>query len=326
MEYFGDYSALIGDIGATNVRFAIYYNQKIQKVEQYKCADFLSLGKAILHYINTVLEEDIPVPNNGAIAIACPVIGDEVQMTNHPWKFSISKLKENLRMDSLEIVNDFTAISCALPFFSLGDVHKVQNKGETIIKHPMCAIGPGTGLGASTLISIGSDFFPLPGEGGHATLCGINEREEKVISYLREKQELVSFETVLSGQGIVNLYKAICTISDEKPEEKLTPEKIIEKAINKESSRHLETLEMFCSFLANMSGNLALNIGAKGGVFLVGSIVNSIKDFIDHSDFRETFENKEGMKEYLSNIPVYMIVHPTPAFIGLKYIINKINE
>jgi glucokinase len=326
MNYLGNYSALIGDIGATNIRLAIYYNQKIQKVQQYKCSDFLSLEKAILHYTNTELEEEIPVPQMGAIAIACPVIGDEVQMTNHPWKISVSKLKEDLRMDCLEIVNDFTAVSSALPFFSLSDIHKIQDKGNTILKHPMTVIGPGTGLGAATLISIGQEFFPLPGEGGHASIAGTNEREERVISYLREKHELVSFETVLSGQGIINLYEALCEISDEKPERKITSEEIVERALAGESARYLETLEMFCSFLANMAGNIALTVGSKGGVFLVGSIISSIKDFIEESSFRETFENKEGMKDYLENVPVYIIMHPTPAFVGLKYIINKINE
>lgn len=326
MNYLGDYAALVGDIGATNVRLAIYYNQKIQKIQEYKCEEFLSLEKAILHYINTELEEDIPVPNMGAIAMACPVIGDDIQMTNHPWKISASKLKDNLRMQSLEIVNDFTAVSCALPFFSLSDIHKIQDKGETILKHPMAVIGPGTGLGASTLISIGSDFFPLPGEGGHASIAPVNEREEKVIDYLRQKQTLISFESVLSGQGIKRLYEALCFISDEKPEEDLTSEQIIEKAIAKEGARYLETLEVFCSFLANMAGNMALTVGAKGGVFLVGNIVSSIKEFIDSPTFREIFENKEGMQNYLENIPVYVILHPTPAFVGLKYIINKINE
>ncbi|MCV6599793.1 MAG: glucokinase [Alphaproteobacteria bacterium] len=326
MRYFGNYSSLIGDIGATNIRLAIYYNQKVQKIKEYKCSDFATLDKAIFNYINTELEEDIPVPVNGAIAIACPVIGDQIQMTNHPWNFSITKLKETLRMESLEIVNDFTAVSCALPFFSLSDIHKIQDKGKTILKHPMSVIGPGTGLGAATLVSIGSDFYPLPGEGGHVTMSARNDREGKIIAQLRKNHGLVSFEKILSGQGIINLYTAICQISNEEPEEGLTSEELVIKGTNGESARMLETIEMFCSFLGNMAGNMALTVGSKGGVFIVGNIVNAMKDFLETSCFRESFEDKEGMREYLENIPTYIITHPTPAFVGLKYIINKINE
>jgi len=326
MHFLSDYSALIADVGATNIRLAIYYNQTIQKIKQYKCADFSSIEKAIDKYINNELEEDIPTPSVGAIALACPVIGDKVKMTNHDWEFSIRKLEEHLNMVCLEVVNDFTALACALPFLSLNDIYKIQGIGETLNKHPMCVIGAGTGLGISTLINIGSDYFPLPGEGGHMTLSGLNEKEEKIISYLREKFSLASFETVLSGKGIINIYETLCYLRDEEPDEKITPEEIFEKARNKESSIYLETLEVFSSFLANISGNIALSVGAKGGVFLVGNIISSIREFIDSPVFREIFENKDNMSDYLSNIPVYIVTYPTPAFLGLKYIINKVNE
>jgi len=316
---------LIGDIGATNVRFAIYLNQKIQKQQSYKCKDFSSIEKAIKNYINTELEENIPVPIGGAIAIACPVIGDEVQMTNHPWKFSISKLQENLGWESLKIVNDFTALSCALPFFSLSDLHKIQDKGKIVLKHPMAVIGPGSGCGASTLISIGSDFFPLPGEAGHSTISGTNPTEDAIIAILKRDNEIVSFETVLSGKGIVNLYKAVCEIDAVKPL-KIDQETIVEKALHKADDQCFEALNLFCSFLGNLAGNMTLTVGAKGGLFLAGGIIPNIKDFLETSIFREKFESKEGMQGYLQGIPTYVITHPTPAFVGLKYIINKINE
>ena len=151
------------------------------------------------------------MPRQAAIAIASAITGDRVAMTNHPWSFSISALRQHFGFERLEVINDFTAQALALP--RLGPADRIAVGGGTAVPGtPLAVLGPGSGLGVSGLVPNGARWLALTGEGGHATMAAANDRESAVLGYLRHRLDHVSAERVLSGPGLVNLYNTLTVI------------------------------------------------------------------------------------------------------------------
>ncbi len=209
-------SGLIADIGGTNVRFALVdEDSKIAAVHRMQVADYPSLVDACTVYLEGAGAEGMR-PRHGAFAVASPVLGDQIRMTNHRWTFSIEETRRQLGFDTLDVVNDFAAVALAIPFLTRADVQRIGG-GEPDPHAPMAVLGAGTGLGMAGVIRPrGGGFIPLTGEGGHVTMPAFDDREEAVLRLLRRRFERghVSAERVLSGPGLVNLYQAIAEIDD----------------------------------------------------------------------------------------------------------------
>jgi glucokinase len=241
-----------------------------------------------------------------------------VSFTNNTWAFSISELRQQLGFQRLDVFNDFTANALALRRLKPDDRRQVGG-GSPVADAPIGILGPGTGLGVSGLIPAkDGSWMPLTAEGGHSTMSPASEREAMVLNLMRKRFEHVSAERCLSGQGSVNLYNALCEL-DGLPASSYAPAEIWQNAATDKHCK--EAVEMFCAMLGTVAGNLALTLGAHGGVFIAGGIVPRMGSAFDLSEFRSRFEAKGRFKQYVAGIPTYVITHPVPAFVGLAGVI-----
>lgn len=307
---------LIADIGGTNARFALLEGDDVNEEQVFACADFPTLVEAIEHYLEGIgATAGKRRPTQAAMAIAGPITGDHIRMTNHVWEFSAATTRRQLQLERLIFLNDFTALAMAIRYLPPSELEQVGG-GRSVLGSAIALLGPGTGLGVSGLIPAGNHWIPLQGEGGHVTLSLMNEREMAVFAQLRQRFSHVSAERVLSGPGLVNLHDAICAVEGVRPEV-LTPREITERALAGTCRLSLETVSMFCALLGTMSGNLVLTLGAVGGLYIGGGIVPQLGSFFANSSFRDRFEDKGRYTDYLADVPIYVIRTELPAFIGL---------
>lgn len=306
---------MIADIGATNARFALVSKGAVRGETVLKCADYPGIAEAARAYLERV-KPDTP-PRQGIFAIAGPVAGDRFEMTNHPWHFSVESVRRELGLERLELMNDFKAIALAIPHLGPGEV---RQKGG-IAALPGAAIGvigPGTGLGVAGLIFHGGRYIAVPGEGGHVTMPCKNRREFGLFqTLLQDKYSHVSAERVCSGKGLVNLYDALRKLDNRTALPDLAPEEISARGLNGDCELCAEALGLFCAFLGRIAGNLALTLGAQGGIYIAGGIVPRLGAYFDSSRFREEFEAKGRFTDYMKAIPVYVIENELSAFAGL---------
>lgn len=315
-----DRPALIADIGGTNVRFALAgADGKTNNVSVLPCSDYPDLLSAVIAYLDGIAAANRP--DRGAFAIACPVTGDQVQVTNLPWSFSIDDLRRQLGFETLEVINDFTAIAYALPRLPAEDRWQIGG-GTADDESPIAVLGPGTGLGVSALVPVDGGWTALETEGGHVTLAAVDEREAQVIDALRSQFGHVSAERVLSGPGLLNLYETLSALAGVVAGP-LTPEAVTSQGLANTDPLCAQAIDMFCAMLGTVASNLALSLGARGGVYIAGGIVPSLGNAFARSGFRDRFEKKGRFSAYLAKIPTFVIVHPHPAFVGLCAILER---
>lgn len=307
---------LLGDIGGTNARFAWQAGRAAPPTEvaTYSCAAHESLQAAIEHYLAEHHKERPPAC---AIGIANPILGDRVQMTNHHWSFSITELQRSLGLKRLKVINDFTALALSLPTLQPADLHRIGHEGTAVSGAPLAVLGPGTGLGVSGLLPSGRcGFVAITGEGGHVTLAAQGDYEAAVVSELARRFGHASAERALSGPGLVNLYDAASTLADRIPLP-LGPADVIERARSDSDPSCVAAIDLFCKFLGAVAGNLALTLGARGGVYIGGGLVPRLHAEIERSAFRERFAAKGRFRDYLGAIPTFIIdTQTSPALIG----------
>lgn len=303
---------LVGDVGGTNVRLALCETDTgaISQIKTYSALNFPDLETVV----STYLAHSQQQLTRACIAIACPVTGDRVAMTNHNWSFSISRMKNNLALTHLEIINDFTAVSMAIPALKPEHVLQVGGSSPEPDK-PVAVCGAGTGLGVAHLLRIDQRWLSLPGEGGHVDFAPGSEEESLILEILRTELGHVSAERILSGPGLVNLYRAV-VISDQRQPENLQPEEVTRRALTAECTDCRSALSLFCVIMGRFAGNLALTLATFGGVYLAGGLISHFSEFFLASGFREGFEDKGRFKDYIQPVPVYLITHPQPGLLG----------
>jgi len=309
---------LLVDLGGTNTRCALQRaGGAPERVRATRNDEFPDLAAVLHAYI-----ADIPAglgPMAAAIAVAAPVTGDHVEMTNLGWSFSTDALRRTLGVEVLRVVNDFTAVAMSLPFLDARSLVKAGG-GAPEAGRAMAVLGPGTGLGVSGLLPVPGGWAAVSGEGGHVTLAATDDREATVISLIRQQQGHVSAERLVSGFGLGNLYMALKSLSGE-PGERLQPEEVSARADAGDAVAR-EALGHFFSFLGITAGNLALTLGALGGVYIAGGIVPRLREAFLASRFRDRFESKGRYADYLRRIPTYLVTDPVPAFHGLAAILD----
>jgi glucokinase len=314
---------LIADIGGTNARFAIVTDQGVDQIQVLSCAEFPSLTDAAQAYLAKACGKDRP--QRAAFAIAGPVAGDAFSMANHHWKFSIRQTGQDLGMSQgFFVINDFEAVARGISNLTKADYSQIGGQ-QTPKQHGTIAIiGPGTGLGVASLFWDGQEYRPNAGEGGHVTMPAKTQREFDIFRTLYYKYHHISAERVCSGKGLINIYNAIRILdgrNEDLPER--TAEQISEAAMNGTCNVSKETLDLMLTFLGRIAGNLALTLGASGGVYIAGGIPTKLGDYFSNSKFREEFEAKGRFKDYLAPIPTYLITHPNIAFLGLQKIVSN---
>jgi glucokinase len=305
---------LIADIGGTNARFALERDGNIHAEQVLACAAYPTLTEAAQHYLRSTEVTAFGPPREACMAVACPVVGDHIAMTNHVWAFSASATRKALGFERLIFINDFTALALSLPHLPANGQQQIGS-GSRMAGQSIALIGPGTGLGVSGLVPAGGGWVPLGGEGGHVTLPATEEREFAVLRRLHQEHRHVSAERVLSGPGLELLYRTLCEL-DGVSSEALSAEAITSQALSFGSGLSRETLTMFCGWLGTVAGDLALTLGARGGVFIGGGIAPRIADFLAKSPFRARFEAKGRFAPYLAPIATVLITAHNPALIG----------
>lgn len=312
---------LIADIGGTNARFAIVEpTGAVRDVRVLSGADFDGLADAYAAYVDGLGADERPT--RAAIAVASPVAGDRVEMTNLAWSFSTDETRRALGLERLEVLNDFTAIALAVPWLGADDLVRVGG-GEPAEGAAKAILGAGTGLGVSGLVPANGDWTPLVTEGGHATLPAATDREAAVIAFLRREFGHVSAERALSGPGLVNLYRAIGAIEGRDVDAGIEPADVTERGLAGSCGTSAEALAMFADMLGTVAGNVALTLGALGGVYVAGGIVPRFAERFAESGFRRRFEDKGRFRAYLAPVPVYVVTEALPAFVGLAHVVNR---
>lgn len=313
-------TALIADIGGTHVRFAIVQESgEPLDTMVMRCADYVGPAEAATAYLMATRPAERP--RRAAFAVASPISGDRINLTNSSWSFTIEAVREALGLERLEVVNDFTAVALAVRH--LTPEHLVALGGVAPAPlGPMAVLGPGTGLGVSGLVPARSgEWVALAAEGGHITMPAADDREAALIAILRRRFGHVSAERVLSGPGLVNLYEAVVGVSGRLPIY-TTPDAISARALDNSCPHCREALDTFFVMLGTVAGDLALSLGARGGVFIAGGILPRMKEAFAASGFRARFEAKGRFQDYLAPIPAWLVIHPHPAFVGLAGLVR----
>jgi glucokinase len=305
--------ALVADIGGTNARFAIadLVTLELVSIRSFAVADHPTLAEAIRYYLKDI--KDIEPIAHAAIAVAAPVTDEEVRLTNSPWSFTKSGLARDAGLAGVQVLNDFEALSFSLPHLAAGELHQIGG-GDPVVYGTKAVLGPGTGLGVAGLVWSGTHWVSVPGEGGHVTLGAEDERELALIERLRRGRERLSVERALSGPGLTDLHQAIAA-SHGHSEEPLPPHGVVARALQGEAIAR-EALDIFVTWLGRFAGDMALVFGARGGVYLGGGIAPRLVARFDQGDFREAFERKGRMTEFVAPLPVYVIVAEFPGLKG----------
>src|SRR5687767_9623468 len=309
---------LIADIGGTYARFALEVAPGVfeQKVSM-RCADHADFHAAVTAYLASLPKGRV---HDCAVAIANPVSGDHVQMTNYHWQFSIEEMRERLKLDNLVVVNDFTALAMALPQL-LPHQRRQVGGGTPAPRSVLGLIGAGSGLGVSGLIPADEGWIALGTEGGHASFAPRNDREIAILRYAWQHLPHVSFERLLSGPGIELIYRALAQLSGQ-PDLGLDAPDITHRALVGHDPLCLDVIESFCTILGTAAANLAVTQGALGGIYIGGGIVPRLGAHFDKSGFRARFEEKGRFSDYMKAIPTYVITAEDVTFMGAAEILR----
>jgi len=309
---------LLADIGGTNARFALQLagEQSFADIEVLACSEYPAIEDAVRAYLARAAARGLATDGikHAAIAIANPVEGDEVSMTNHCWSFSIGALKAELGLDTLLVVNDFAALAMSLPHLK-GEQRERIGGGVEQPGKPIGLIGPGTGLGVSGVVPCGERWIALAGEGGHASFAPVTKQEMKILQALWEEYGHVSAERLLSGLGLELIHRALAG-------QRLSAPEITGRALDGTSVACRETVETFCAVLGSVAGNVALTLGATGGMYIGGGIVPRLGRLFTESRFRERFEGKGRLSGYLARIPTWLITEEYPALRGVAAMLD----
>ena len=315
---------LVADIGGTNARFGVWYQDELLFEQVLRCSDYPGPAAAAGQYLTLLranaVTSALPKPRAAAFAIAGPLLDDRVALTNNGWDFSAAATRRALDLKRLIFLNDFTALALSVPQLKVAERYQVGGAAP-LAEAAVAVLGPGTGLGVSGLLRARKKWLALQGEGGHATLPPVDAREMAVVTALHRVHSHVSAERVLCGDGLALLYRTLADIDGVPNVEPLEAGEITQRALaakaqGQANDRCLETVSLFCGWLGNVAGNLALTLGARGGVYIGGGIVPRFGEYFAASPFRQRFEAKGRFKVFLAPIPVYVITAKYPALIG----------
>ena len=302
--------ALVGDIGGTNSRFGLVEpgSTRIREIEVLKNNNFGSLEESMSAYVKM---KGLTQTVAAAVAVAGPIEGETVGLTNRDWTFTRQSLRKAALAKTFRLLNDFEALALSLPHLEGDDI--VQIGGETPPKPSVkIVLGPGTGLGMATLAPLpGGGWMALPGEVGHITLPVVTRDEYDWREKMTKPGVLFESEDAITGGGLLLMYRAIA----EKPAQQ-TPEEVLQAALAGTDAAAVKTLDQFITWLARIAGDAAMTMQARGGVYLAGGIAPSIVEKLKTGSFRTTFQEKGRLAQVMRPIPVYVIVDKFPAFKG----------
>ncbi|HVJ01556.1 MAG TPA: glucokinase [Sphingomonas sp.] len=305
------------DIGGTHARFAVaeVANGRVVSMSEpvtQKVAEHPSLQLAWQAYGETLGR---PMPKAAAIAVASPIAGDLIKLTNNPWIIRPALIPERLGADTWTLVNDFAAIGHAVAQFGeesfqhlCGPEVPLPDKGSITV------CGPGTGLGVAQVFRHRAGYDVIATEGGHSDFAPLDPIEDALLKRLRKTYNRVSKERVVAGPAIVSIYETLAEIEG-KPVQRLDDKQIWNLAFEGTDSLAVAALDRFCLSLGAVAGDLALGHGPTG-VVIAGGLGLRLKDHLLQSGFGERFVAKGRFRNLMASIPVKLITHPQPGLYG----------
>lgn len=314
--------ALVADIGGTNSRFAIIENcvSKPTRVIVFSNDNYADFEQLISEAVSDVELEFSRV----VIAVAGPLKGQDATLTNRDWLISPERLKPIVNCTDIRIINDFAALAAALPFLPADGLETIANSGNERPGHRL-VVGAGTGLGVGFLIQTGAIWTVAPGEGGHVSLPAQTSREFEILTELNEGMSRVSAERALSGPGLVKLYNSICRLNGCKLQVS-HPTEVIQAAHNLDPAAQ-ESVTTFVRLLGRVTGDHALALIPRGGVYLGGGVTPRLLELTGSGLFMDEFFNKGRVSGAISDIPIHIIREEFPGLIGAgAFALNRVTE
>ncbi len=305
---------LIGDIGGTNARFSIlrdaFAEPKTFAIVQ--TSDYETIDDAIQA---SVLDKTSVQPKTAVLAVAGPIDGDAIELTNCPWVVRPPSMLSGLGLDDIILMNDFEAQALAISSLSEASRTKIGG-GDPIEGASRAVLGPGTGLGVAGLIRARNMWIPVAGEGGHMDLGPRTDRDVAIWQHLDRIEGRVSAEQVLCGRGLVNLYRAIAKVEGAEAVH-TTPAQITDGAVHHKDVLSEEAVDLFATYIGRFAGDIALLFMARGGVFIGGGIFQRLIPILKQAKLREAFEDKAPHRDLLEEIPLYVVTEQLAALAGL---------
>ncbi len=310
------------DVGGTHARFAlasIAANGAISLGEPItlKTGDYASLQTAWEEFERRAKERDgsAPVPRAASIAIAAPIVGETIRMTNNSWIFHVGAIDEQLGLDRVTLINDFGAVAHAVAKAPADQLlHITGPEGPLPESGTVTVIGPGTGLGIAHFRRYPGGYLVQSTEGGHIEFAPLDEIDDWMHARLRRQHLRVSTERVHSGPGIVEIYEALAA-HENRVAEPLDDRTIWQRGIDREESLASAAVDRFCASLGSLAGDYALAHGASA-VVLAGGLGLKLRDLLPRSAFGDRFRFKGRYTQMMAGIPVKLIVHPQPGLYG----------
>jgi len=300
---------LVSDIGGTNARFALVGEDGWPKGEKtLKTSDFPGVVEAALAYLDGRSVDGV------VLVVAGPVEADRIALTNCPWSFSLNETKKTLGVDHLTAINDFVAQALSIPRLDTQDSIKLGG-GEALDDRPIAVIGPGTGLGVAGLLKVDGRYRPIATEGGHVAFSPRDDEEIAILGLLKDRFGHVSNERLLSGPGLVNLANALARIRDEDISFD-HPADVVRSADEGNCLISKDAIARFCSLLGAAAGDLALTLGARGGVYLTGGMIAHLGHQFDAERVMQAFVDKGRFEAYLNAIPLIRVLRTNTGLIG----------
>ncbi|QVL57729.1 MAG: glucokinase [Simkaniaceae bacterium] len=317
---------LAGDIGGTKTHLALYKEERGKviclKEEKFPSQKYPNLRLIVKEFLKETTEEIA----KGCFGIAGPVKKGKSQATNLPWLVESEALSKELTIEKVSLINDLEANAYGLNMLKEEEFFTL-NEGDRKAEGNKALVSAGTGLGEAGIFFDGKKDIPFACEGGHADFAPINEREDSLLRFLRKKFGHVSYERILSGPGLYNVYQFIVETRVEKEREEVlkeiaagdSPRLISEKGLSGESRACKKALELFISIYGSEAGNVALKMFALGGIYIGGGIAPKLLSIIKLGGFLDSFKRKGRFSDLLGGIPIRVVLNDKTALLGAAY-------
>jgi glucokinase len=308
----GSPATLLADIGGTNARFSIFAGDGYGKPVHFATADFATPEDAILAF----LAQHPGGVTKAVIAAAGPLRDGRIAMTNAPWVLDAKSLAAHCGFNKVALFNDFAAQGWAIPALTAADLRQLG--GGSPAHAPAAIFGAGTGFGLAIHVPGSGNGTVIVTEGGHASLVAETAAEEEILRELRKEFGHVSIERVFSGAGLEHVFKILARRQAAAPAHRPAHE-IASLAAANDCSIATDAAKIFCGWLGAVASDIALTTGAQGGIYMSGSVIRGLATILAASEFRRRFENKGRLQKFLAPVPVFIVLHDDPAFLGLAH-------
>lgn len=304
------------DIGGTHARFALADIADGRVVQLHpeitlRAADYASLQTAWEAFAAQI---GSPLPRAAAIALACPIHGDVLQMTNNPWIIRPALIPEKLGIDAYRLVNDFEAVGYAVAHVGQEHLRHLCGPDTALPDGMISIVGPGTGLGVGAVLRTPDLIHVIATEGGHLDFAPLDPIEDHILHILRQTFRRVSTERIVSGPGLLNIYHALVTL-EARPVQFHDDKALWRAALDGADSLAAAALDRFCRSLGAVAGDIALAQGAQSLV-IAGGLGARLADRLPLSGFAERFVAKGRFEAMMARMPVKLITHPQPGLFG----------